>query len=441
MSAPKQNEKKRVADAYTDLLTGVRSRNGMVVDFEKPHRFPLGIIVADINGTLSVMKEENGFEKADRMIVDLTGTIRKILPDAVCYRLGGDLFSVVCEHVTREAFYYNLLVLQEALRKKESKRGRGLSYRVSLGSCFAQTKRSLLSVNYDATQDMYRSKQLMYRAKGSEGSRYRSVQDKVLEFMREGEMRRQIREGRFLVYYQPQVSFSGGEIIGAEALIRYANDDGSIRFPVEFIPSLESARRISELDFYVFERVCKKIREWSRKYKKKICISTNFSRYTITEKGFVERLCEIRDKYGICPDQVEVEITETVETDENGVLRRTTKTLHEKGFLIAIDDFGVSHSNLSLLTDVDFDVLKFDKSVIDMLYSRGSGGKVERHNKTVLLLSSLIGVCHQMNIRTIAEGVEEKEQSDILDILNCDVAQGYYYSRPVSESAFEKLLR
>ena len=228
---------------------------------------------------------------------------------------------------------------------------------------------------------------------------------------------------------------------GAEALIRYVDDNGKISFPIDFIPTLESARRISELDFFVFEHVCKSLRAWNQKMNRPVCISTNFSRYTITEDGFADHLVKLREQYGIPPEQLEIEITETVAGENSDLLRETTVELHRRGFRIAIDDFGVSHSNLSLLTDVEFDVLKFDKSVIDSMYARLKNGKTERRNKTVLLLTSLIGVCHQMNVKTIAEGIEEQEQADILDIINCDLAQGYLYSRPVPEAQFETMIK
>ena len=435
------NQRKKKAnlpdDSYYDLLTGARTRNGMTVDFERPHRFPLGIIAVDVNGVLETMREKDGFAKTDLIIKDIVKTIQRVLPDEVCYRLSLDLFCIVCENAREKDFYGNMFLLQDAFRRNGEKKRAVPHYYVSVGACHASAIRDLNEVHYEAIQNMYQNKRMMYRLAGSEGSRYRPLQDKVLEFLKEGELRRKIKDGRFLVYYQPQMSLTDGTLKGAEALIRYLDDNGSISFPIDFLPSLESAKRISEIDFYVFEHVCKKLRVWNRKRTQPVCISTNFSRHTITEESFADHLLKIRNKYGIPSDQIEVEITETVEGESSALLRKTIKELHERGFRISIDDFGVSHSTLSLLTDLEFDVLKFDKSVIDMLYTRLPDGSFKRNNKTVLLLSSLIGVCHQMNVKTVAEGVEEAVQADLLDIINCDLAQGYHYSRPVKESEFE----
>ena len=245
-------------------------------------------------------------------------------------------------------------------------------------------------------------------------------------------LKERIEAGQFLVYYQPQISLQTERMAGAEALVRFAGEEGTFYPPNAFIPVLERARVISHVDFFVYEHVCRKLKEWSSLGLSVVPVSTNFSRYTVTEEQFVDRLARIRSQYGVPPELVKVEVTETVEAEDRRAFKKAVAKLHESGFPVAIDDFGVSNANMLLLMEVDFQILKIDKRIIDMLRD---------DIKTKVMVSALTGMCHHNGVRVIAEGAETREQVALLREVRCDMVQGYVFSKPLPEAQFEERLK
>lgn len=238
---------------------------------------------------------------------------------------------------------------------------------------------------------------------------------------------KRIEAGQFHMCYQPQFSLKTGRIVGAEALVRFTDENGVTLSPAVFIPAMEEARLIHLLDYFAFEHVCARLSEWRRRGLALIPVSSNFSRHTVEREGFAEKVKGICARYDISRDLVELEFTETVDADDHSAFSRAARKLHQSGFRIAIDDFGVSNANLLLLTKIDFHVLKIDKHVIDTISLR---------EKVRVLVSTLVGVCHRLGAKTIAEGVETREQVAILNGIGCDLVQGYFFSRPLPENAF-----
>ena len=253
-----------------------------------------------------------------------------------------------------------------------------------------------------------------------------------LNMTRPDKLRDLIAAHRFRVWYQPQYDLKMRAICGAEALVRFLDEDGNIVPPGAFIPDLEAARVIDIVDFYVFEHVCRRVRKRMQEGASSVIISSNFSKHTMATESFVERLVEISDRYGVPRRLVAVEVTETAEADNRVLFLKTVKKLHENGFRVAIDDFGVMGANMRLLTEVDYDMLKIDKSIVDSVHLR---------NESKVLVSALISACHHIGARVLAEGVESHEQLDSLLDVKCDAVQGYIFGKPMPEDAFEDLLR
>jgi EAL domain-containing protein (putative c-di-GMP-specific phosphodiesterase class I) len=199
--------------------------------------------------------------------------------------------------------------------------------------------------------------------------------------------------------------------------------------PDDFIPALEAAHYTHIIDYYVFECICKRMKERLDKGKKIVPISCNFSRHTIVRPEFKTKLKAIMDNYNIGYEMIPLEVSEHTNTNKHKELVEVTEKLSSEGFNISIDDFGTAHANIYTLADLSVSEVKFDKKLIDNIAS-------EDNEKITTILSVLITMCKKLGIKTIAEGVEDKEQNDILKSLGCDEIQGYYYSKPIKDDEF-----
>lgn len=240
-------------------------------------------------------------------------------------------------------------------------------------------------------------------------------------------LKRHIAAGQFYLHFQPQYDLKMRYPVGAEALVRFTDEQGTTLSPGVFVPALEDARLIHLLDFYAFECVCAKLVEWRRKGYAPLPISVNFSRHTVERDGFVEKIARVCSRHDIPRELLELEFTETVEADDHSAFGHAARKLHHRNFRIAIDDFGVSNANMLLLTKIDFHVLKIDKHVIDSITLR---------SKVRELVAALVDVCHKLGAKVIAEGVETREQMLVLNDIGCDIVQGYYCSKPLPENLF-----
>lgn len=178
----------------------------------------------------------------------------------------------------------------------------------------------------------------------------------------------EIHKRMFTVYLQPKINLSDEKLNGAEALVRKLNGKGNLVPPIDFIPELEQNGLISFVDFFVLETVCEYIHNWQKQGKKFIKVSVNMSRTTLRKKNVVQKAVAICSKYQIGPQLIEIEITESIGGLEKKLITRLMDDFHAAGFSIALDDFGSGFSNIAALAENDFDVVKFDKSLIDTIF-------------------------------------------------------------------------
>lgn len=239
--------------------------------------------------------------------------------------------------------------------------------------------------------------------------------------------------GEFIVYYQPKVDSSKMEICGAEALIRWQHE-GSLIPPVKFIPQLEQEGSICRLDYYVLEQVCHFLKEREENNQRNICISVNFSRKHLEEDDFVQHVVSIIDKYEVPHKLIEVELTESEDFQQYGIMSEIVNSLKGHGIHTAIDDFGTGFSSLNMLKKVNLDVVKIDKSFIPL--EEDYKGK----EKDMTMLWSIVGMLHQLGKSMVAEGVETPEQLKYLQKVGCHIIQGYVFDKPLTEKEFVKRL-
>lgn len=240
-----------------------------------------------------------------------------------------------------------------------------------------------------------------------------------------------LKNNQFVVYYQPQYNHSKGLAVGAEGLVRWLHPKKGILYPNTFIPILEKNGYITKLDMYVFEKVCKFLRNCIKEDIQIIPVSTNFSRYDIFQKGFVKQLETIRKKYDVPAKYLRIEITESVVAGGSQYTNEIVGQLHKYGYIVEIDDFGSGYSSLNVLKDIDFDIMKLDMRFLVNETKNNRGGTI---------LSSVVRMAQWLDMPVIAEGVETIEQADFLSSIGCDYIQGYLYSKPICEDEFKQLL-
>lgn len=240
-----------------------------------------------------------------------------------------------------------------------------------------------------------------------------------------------LKNKEFVVYLQPKIGLENDTLAGAEALIRWEREKGTLIPPDEFIPLFEKNGFIVQLDFYVYEEVCKKLRFWMDNNISVVPISVNVSRVHLNNETFVEKLLELVEKYQIPPNLLELEITESIFLDNTEVALTIMKHLRSLGFCVSIDDFGAGYSSLNLLKDMSSDVLKLDKE----FFSHGEMQKEEQ-----IIVSSIINMAKQLNMKVLSEGIETKMQCEFLKEISCDMVQGYFYAKPMPIKEFEQRL-
>lgn len=264
------------------------------------------------------------------------------------------------------------------------------------------------------------------------------IEEKInYEHKIERRMEDAVKNDEFFVMYQPKIELSTDKIIGAEALVRWNSSDPELGFlsPAKFIPLFEKNGFIEELDFIVYEKVFKFLRNQIDIGNNVVPISVNMSRnHTKEDKinNFISRFVSTFNKYNLSPDLVEVEIVEESVANDKIILQQVIDALHNNGFSIAMDDFGKGESSLNMLSSIPIDVVKFDQNFL-----RNNSSLEESSD----FITSLVDLGKKLNKKTVFEGVETKEQRDFLRSINCDVVQGYFYSKPLSENDFIQFVK
>ncbi|MCH5210500.1 MAG: EAL domain-containing protein [Oscillospiraceae bacterium] len=247
----------------------------------------------------------------------------------------------------------------------------------------------------------------------------------------EVEMVHALNRGEFIVFYQPKYELNTDKIIGAEALVRWNHRERGLMSPSVFVPLFEQNGFILNLDFYVYKSVFKMMKERLKKKQPMVPISMNVSRCHLIDKGFAEKLDKLVSEYKIPKEYIEMEITESIFSEEDSYAVSLLYELKERGFSISMDDFGSGYSSLNLLRELPIDTLKIDKVFID---------NAETSERGRVIVEAILEMASKIQLKTICEGVETKEQRDFLKEAGCDMVQGFFYSRPLPCRDFEALL-
>lgn len=403
--------------SYTDQLTGLGNRNQYVdlvekLDMEPPKT--LGVVFIDING-LKQANDSYGHEFGDHMIRSLGEALQSFFPDC-SYRIGGDEFVSICCDINKSVFDKKVM----ELRKFEKDFA---ICEFSIGAIWnGKNIRPSEQIGY-ANNQMFSDKQQYYKEDSSGRLHHSGALAK--------EIFDAIERKQFYVNFQPKVCLETEKLIGAEALIRRKNSDGVIIPPERFIPLYENEGVVRHIDFFVIEEVCRSLHQWKREGLPLVPVAVNFSRVTLSEYNFVRKLIEFTTKYQVDPALIVIEVTESINKIDPDVLKSLTRDLKNHGFAISLDDFGSQYSSLAILTLIEFDELKFDKSLVDTIVD---------NDKSRMILRHMLNLCKSMNKQTVAEGIEDIKQADLLKELKCEIGQGYYFAKPMMSEDFKEYL-
>ncbi len=247
----------------------------------------------------------------------------------------------------------------------------------------------------------------------------------------EANMMNALENNEFKVYYQPKVSINTGKVVGAEALVRWIRPDGEIISPGKFVPIFEQNGFITDMDFAIYRSAVSDIARWLESGIEVPLISLNVSRFHLGDENFIEKLSTLVDGLGVPHKYIELEITESLLTENLEKLVDTVTKLKDRGFRISVDDFGSGYSSLNLITQLPFDTLKIDGAFFL---------KNELTDRNKKVITSVVTLAKSLNLETVSEGVETNNQVDFLKELGCDIIQGFFYYKPMPSEDFGKLL-
>ena len=376
----------------------------------------------------SLINQEFGREIGD-VIMDAhyKGLVESLGEGSFVARLGGDNFLGMCpSDKTR--------IVVDYLTETEVRTPKGVGVNVSTSAGFFRMPK-----DHDATIDEIMSNIISaYRVAQIGGMDNTVFYDESFQSNREKSMKvhqqfsEALEKNEFKPFYQPKVNVLDGSLAGAEALCRWFRG-GKVIPPIEFIPFLEETSEICKLDFHMLECVCKDLRRWADEGRELKKISINFSRKHILNTYFPEMVAEIVDKYSIPHEYIEVELTETTSEIEYGELRRMVKGLRDLGFYISVDDFGIGYSSLNLIKDMPWNTLKIDKTFLPADTDNES-------STSSVMFKHVVSMTRQLGLECISEGVETLQHVEILKKNGCDIAQGYFFDKPLPVADFEDRL-
>lgn len=351
----------------------------------------------------------------------------------ICARNQGDRFVLLLKYNEEEAFYSRLQSLITLIEKRiEWETGDYMHLQVGVYFIPHHEVDLRMAVDY--------ANQALEFIDSKEGNYIKVYDDSLKTLLKDRHDREKLLEGvnihkDFVAFYQPKVDIRDGRIVGAEALVRFKDPTagGMIRAPYYFVPYYEQTGKITELDFFVFETVCKLLRRRMDDGQSVVPISCNFSRMHFMKPGFVERFEEILNKYQISKDYIEVEVTETLIMDEmdHDLVREIFEQIKKRGIHLSIDDFGSGYSSLGVFEQIPASVVKMDRS---FFLSQ------EYPERQVKIMRGIVALSEELNAQVVCEGVETSRDVHLMEEIGAFVAQGYYYSKPIAEDVFEDLL-
>ncbi len=419
----------------TDSLTGLYNRAAFKDAVEQfitraKYKGVMGVVAVINPVRFSMINDAYGFTTGNKVLIEIAKRIKNTLREYdVVARLESEKFAVLLEDIEREEDIF--VILMNLLKHLSN-------------PYIINDKTIRLSFNAGITiypQDAQDPDQLMEKAgialidartkgKSTLGfykDRFRREAEKKVQL--ENEAMEAIKNREFVLYYQPYFNLEKRTMSGAETLVRWMKK-GKIVPPSEFIPLLEETRSIIHLEEWITAETLKNLKEWKDRFPATVPISINISPFSLSKMDFVENILSSISDFGVTPELLNIEITERLFLENLEYSKEILKTIKHRDIKISIDDFGTGYSSLSYLTQLPVDFIKIDISFIR---------QITHDSRTKAVVKAVVYLAKELNMKTIAEGVETKEQLQVLEKIGCDYAQGFALSKPVSKEEFESV--
>lgn len=381
------------------------------------------IISVDID-RFRLINDRYGIDAGNRVLETVGKTIREVSPkDSIAKRYQGDVFSILLKYGADQDLVQYMSRLSTAIRDAKIL---PMSITVTYGIYKISEKNIPVRLMCD------RARAVKKQVKGNALTNYAVYDDVIRLKLREQaeieeEMQLALANREFVMYLQPQIDLKTKKIAGAEALVRWKHPIKGVMVPAQFLNLFESNGFITKMDMYIWEEACKYLQDIQKRgiY---LPISVNISRVHIGTTNLSSILTDLCAKYDVAPKYLELEITENLFMDDVDELFDEMAELKKCGFKILMDDFGSGYSSLNMLRSAPVDTLKIDRFFLDEIMSTQRGK---------IIVESSVRMAKQLGLSVIAEGVETDDQLQFLENIDCDIVQGYYYSRPIPTDEFE----
>ena len=380
------------------------------------------LILSDIK-SFKLINEIYGENIADKILIDEVNIIRqKMKGNSVLGRLNDDIIAMVIpkEYLSEKEFSDMIKLLSDRYSNKNFR------LHIYLGVYYIK------DVNETIRQMVDKVSLVIMKSKGNMSNYIlyydeNSYRNDIFKQQLIGEFETALNENQFCMYLQPQTD-KDGNMLGAEALIRWNHPNMGLIMPGAFIECFEDAGLIYRLDNYIWEEAAKQLKIW-KDSGYNYYISVNISAKDFYHIDVYQTFKNLVSKYGIDTDKLHIEITETALSEDKQAAHKTIERLHDEGFIIEIDDFGSGYSSFNFLKDVCADVIKIDRVFLK---------KSSHEERGEQILRSIISLSHDIGMDVITEGVENVDQLSMLAKMNCDWFQGYYFSKPIAVGDFEE---
>lgn len=425
--------KKLRALSQSDVLSNLFNRRYFIERLEdmillKKEDEKVAVLCMDLN-RFKFINDSYGHDIGDKTLIELSNRFSSLLADNIIVaRIGGDefTFAIVGKFTKKEIEDFAIKIIN-LCEKPIIIGNHKLHVSINIGIDISKDKCdiNLLLKNADIA---------MYHTKENIGLMYSFYDEKLKnKVKRKSDIEQLLRninfDEEFSICYQPQFELTTKKIIGLEALIRWNNPLIGFVSPLEFINIAEECGMIIKIGYWVMKNAIKQVSYWNKKYNTKLTIGINVSPKQMNNIDFLDNLKELIIDNNIDPKLIDVEITENIKVNEEKIILNTLKELNKIGVSVSIDDFGTGYSSLSYIKKFSINKLKIDKILVDNIPS---------NNGDLQVIKAIIMMAKGLGVKTIAEGVEDEKQLNILRKLGCDEIQGYIWSKPLKPCEFEK---
>lgn len=422
--------------AYTDPLTGLPNRttlashlNGLLVK-ARASKDMVAMLFLDLD-RFKLVNDTLGHNIGDLLLKAVSGRLQRCVRGGdMVARLGGDEFTIIIDRArSREAVARIAQTICDSIEQPFSFSGQEIFVSTSIGI-------SLYPLDGDDISDLMKhADTAMFRAKEVGSSYFFYESDMEAAVTRkveiEADLRRAVNRDQIDVYFQPKADLKTNQIVGMEALVRWNHPHKGIICPKEFIPLAEETGIINEIGLWVMIGACLQVKNWIDQGYGPYSIAVNLSSVQLENGEIINQVQQVLDETQIDPSLLELEITESTIMHHPEQVTKVLTKLKEMGVQLAVDDFGTGYSSLNYLKRFPIDLLKIDMAFVQ---------DVETDADDRAIVQSIISLAKSMRLKVVAEGVETREQQEILRALDCDYIQGYYIGHPMCAEEFEQLV-